>query len=121
MLDKKRNKKNTDVYVSAPNAGKTLSMDLIRDYFINCGQMLNWNRNSSFPLQTCGFTRVIFWNEPNYETSVERNLLKLLRGDSLNASIKNQMDVNITRTPIFVISNNYPFPMSKNSSFFATN
>lgn len=113
LLDKRRHKRNTDVYVSPPNAGKTLFMDLIRDYFINCGQMLNWNRNSSFPLQTCGFTRVIFWNEPNYESSVERNLLKLLGGDSLNASIKNQMDVNITKTPIFVTSNTYPFPKSK--------
>lgn len=113
LLDKQRNKKNTDVYVSPPNAGKTLFMDLIRDYFINCGQMLNWNRNSSFPMQTCGFTRVIFWNEPDYETSVERNLLKLLGGDSMNASIKNQMDVNISKTPVLVTSNTYPFPNSK--------
>ena len=113
LLDKERHKKNTDVYVSPPNAGKTLFFDMVRDYFINCGQMLNWNRNSSFPLQTCGFTRVIFWNEPNYETSVERNLLKLLGGDSLNAAIKNQMDVNISKTPMIVTSNNYPFPTSK--------
>lgn len=113
LLDKERHKKNTDVYVSPPNAGKTLFFDMVRDYFINCGQMLNWNRNSNFPLQTCGFTRVIFWNEPNYETSVERNLLKLLGGDSLNAAIKNQMDVNISKTPVIVTSNNYPFPTSK--------
>ena len=110
LLDKSRHKKNTDVYISPPNAGKTLFMDLIRDYLINCGQMSNWNRNSNFPLQTCGYTRAIFWNEPNYEQSVERNLLKLLGGDSLNAAIKNQMDVNIEKTPVFVTSNNYPFP-----------
>lgn len=110
LLDKKRHKQNTDVYLSPPNAGKTLFCDMLRDYFINCGQMSHWNRNSSFPLQTCGFTRLIFWNEPNYETSVERNLLKLLGGDSYNAAIKNQMDVNISKTPFIVTSNNDPFP-----------
>lgn len=117
LLDKKRGKTNTDLYVSAPNAGKTLFMDLIRDYLINCGQMLNWNRNSNFPLQNCGYTRCIFWNEPNYEQSVERNLLKLLGGDSLNAAVKNQMDVNIEKTPVFVTSNNYPFPKSPEFNF----
>lgn len=44
---------------------------------------------------------------------MERNLLKLLGGDSLNASIKNQMDVNISKTPVLVTSNTYPFPNSK--------
>ncbi len=112
LLDKKRGKLNTDLYVSPSCAGKTLFMDLIRDYLINCGQMLNWNRNSNFPLQMCGNTRVIFWNEPNYELSVEKNLLKLLGGDSLNAQVKNQMDVNIEKTPVFVTSNVYPFPKS---------
>lgn len=110
LLDKKRHKLNTDVYISPPNAGKTLFCDLLRDYFVNCGQMAHWNRNSSFPLQTCGFTRIIFWNEPNYESSVERNLLKLLGGDSYNAAIKNQMDVNISKTPFIVTANNDPFP-----------
>ena len=112
FIDKKRGKMNTDVYISPPCAGKTLFMDLIRDYLINCGQMSNWNRNSNFPLQTCGYTRVIFWNEPNYEISVESNLLKLLGGDSLNASVKNQNDVNIEKTPVFVTSNKDPFPHS---------
>lgn len=110
LLDKKRNKENTDVYLSAPNAGKTLFFDMVRDYFVNCGQMSNWNRNSNFPLQTCGYTRVIFWNEPNYEHAVERNLLKLLGGDSYNAAQKNQMDVNISKTPFIVTANNMPFP-----------
>nr|QTE04063.1 MAG: nonstructural protein 1 [Phylloscopus inornatus parvoviridae sp.] len=110
LLDKNRGKQNTDYYISAPNAGKTLFMDMIRDYMINAGQMSNWNRNSSFPLQTCGYTRVIFWNEPNYEESVERNLLKLLGGDSLNAAIKNMNDAIIVKTPVIVTSNNRVFP-----------
>lgn len=110
LIDKKRHKLNTDVYLSPPNAGKTLFCDMLRDYLINCGQMSHWNRNSNFPLQTCGYTRLIFWNEPNYESSVERNLLKLLGGDSYNASIKNQMDINIAKTPFIVTSNNDPFP-----------
>lgn len=112
FLDRKRGKQNTDCIISPPNAGKTLFMDLIRDYFINCGQMTNWNRNSNFPLQMCGYTRIIFWNEPNYELSVERNLLKLLGGDSINISVKNQPDAIVTKTPVFVTSNNNPFPNS---------
>lgn len=112
FLDRRRGKQNTDLIISPPNAGKTLFMDLIRDYLINCGQMTNWNRNSSFPLQMCGYTRVIFWNEPNYESSIERNLLKLLGGDSLNINIKNQPDAIVTKTPIFVTSNFNPFPNS---------
>lgn len=110
LLDRKRNKENTDVYISPPNAGKTFFFDCVRDYLINFGQMSNWNRNSNFPLQTCGHVRVIFWNEPNYEQAVERNLLKLLGGDSYNAAQKNQMDVNIVKTPFIVTSNNMPFP-----------
>lgn len=110
FIDRKRGKRNTDVYISPPNAGKTLFFDAIRDFLINCGQMTNWNRNSTFPLQMCGYTRIIFWNEPNYEMSVERNLLKLLGGDSLNVNVKNMPDAVISKTPIIVTSNVNPFP-----------
>lgn len=110
FLDRKKGKENTQVYISAPNAGKTLFMDLIRDFMVSCGYMSHWNRTSNFPLQTCGNSRIIFWNEPNYDTAIERNLLKLLGGDSLNAAQKNMTDAIITKTPVFVTSNNKPFP-----------
>lgn len=58
----------------------------------------------------CGYVICIFWNEPNYEESVERNLLKLLGGDSLNASQKNQSDVNISSCPLIITSNQTIFP-----------
>lgn len=110
FLDRKRGKQNTNYYLSQPNAGKTLFLNLISEYLISSGEMSHWNRNNNFPLQMCGNARVIFWNEPNYESSVERNLLKLLGGDSLNASKKNVDDVVIANTPMFVSSNTDIFP-----------
>lgn len=60
FLDKKRGKKNCDYYLSPANAGKTLFLNLIKEYLINCGEMSNWNRASNFPLQTCGNVRSYF-------------------------------------------------------------
>lgn len=113
FLDKKRDKLNTDCYISPPNAGKTLFFDCVRDFFVNTGTMSHWNRSNSFPLQMCGDVRLIFWNEPNYEASVERTLLRLLGGDSLNAAQKNQNDTNIAKVPVIVTSNNNPFPKTQ--------
>ncbi|QXD38629.1 putative protein 1 [Linvill Road virus] len=112
FLDRQRDKRNTDCYISPPNAGKTLFFDCVRDFFINTGTMSHWNRSNSFPLQMCGDVRLIFWNEPNYETSVERTLLRLLGGDALNAAQKNQNDTNISKVPVIVTANHNPFPKS---------
>lgn len=110
FLDKANGKKNTWYIKSSSNAGKTLFTNFVREFLIHVGQMSNWNRQQNFPLQTCNNVRLIIWNEPNYEESVERNLLKLLGGDSLNANIKHKDDVDIKKVPMLITSNEYIFP-----------
>lgn len=60
-------KKNCIYLISAPSLGKNYVFDAIRTFYLNTGQMGNFNRNTSFPFQDCDSRQVILWNEPNIE------------------------------------------------------
>lgn len=110
LLDKKRKKLNTDLYTGGTSSGKSLFFKMVADYLVSTGEMSTWNRNVGFPLQMCGNVKLIIWNEANYSSDVERNVLKLLGGDCLNAQVKFKDDKMLEGIPVVVCSNQTPFP-----------
>lgn len=115
VLDKRLAKKNTLFILSAPNAGKNWFFDCFIHFFLNFGQIGNFNKYTGFPLQESVNRRVLLWNEPNAEPSAMDTLKMLLGGDSFNAKVKYENDVVVSRTPVIVLSNNDIFP--KDSAF----
>lgn len=72
IIEKTLPKMNCMHVISAPSSGKNYVFDAIRTFYVNTGQMGNFNRNTSFPFQDCDSRRSILWNEPNIEpTSYE--------------------------------------------------
>lgn len=96
--------------LSPPNAGKNFFFDAVIHYFLNFGQLGNFNKYNSFPMQECVNKRIILWNEPVLEASAVETLKTIFGGDTANAKVKYQNDAIITRTPVIVLSNNDVFP-----------
>lgn len=110
VCNKKIAKKNTLFVLSPPNAGKNFFFDAVIHFFLNFGQLGNFNKYNLFPMQECVNRRIILWNEPVLETSATETLKTLFGGDTTNAKVKYQNDAIVTRTPIIVLSNNDVFP-----------
>lgn len=106
VMEKTLPKKNCIYVISAPSSGKNYVFDAIRTFYLNTGQMGNFNRNTSFPFQDCDSRRVILWNEPNIEPSAYETVKMLLGGDTLSVNKKYEDYVEIYRTPIIMLTNN---------------
>lgn len=96
--------------LSEPNGGKNWFFDAVIHFFLNFGEIGNFNRHSSFPLQEAVNKRILLWNEPNAEPAAMDTLKMLLGGDTFIAKVKYENDAVVTRTPVIVLSNNDIFP-----------
>nr|QVW56851.1 MAG: putative nonstructural protein [Cecropis daurica ambidensovirus] len=112
ILSKKYPKKNTMLIVGAACSGKNFFFDAIIHSQFNFGQIGNFNKYQSFPLQEAVNKRVLLWNEPDIEVGQHETLKMLLGGDTLNVKVKYEDDTILTRTPIFALCNQNPFPTS---------
>lgn len=102
VIDKRLAKKNTMFILSEPNGGKNWFFDAVIHFFLNFGQIGNFNRHSSFPLPEAVNKRILLWNEPNAEPAAMDTLKMLLGGDTFNAKVKYENDAVVTRTPVIV-------------------
>ena len=71
---------------------------------INFGQIGNFNKFLSFPLQEVINKRVLLWNEPNFKPGAIETLKMLFEGDSCDVKVKYKNDATI-RTSIIALSN----------------
>ena len=98
--------KCNSIYISSPpNSGKTWFVDMLTAFYLNVGQVNNFNRNSQFPLNDCVNRRVLVWNEPNIEPSAMETVKMLLGGDPCPANVKYQSGHIITKTPVIITAN----------------
>uniref|UniRef100_A0A8D9B8A1 Non-capsid protein NS-1 n=1 Tax=Cacopsylla melanoneura TaxID=428564 RepID=A0A8D9B8A1_9HEMI len=110
IIDKRLPKRNSMFILSRPNAGKNWFFDCFLHFFLNFGQIGNFNKHQSFPLQEAVNKRILLWNEPNAEPGAMDTLKMLLGGDTFNAKIKYEHDAVVVRTPVIILSNNDIFP-----------
>lgn len=89
--------------------------DAFVHFFLNFGQIGNFNKSCQFPLQEACNKRVLLWNEPEIEPSKFEELKLLFGGDTMNVKIKFQGDQVLHRTSVIILANNNPF--SKNEAF----
>ena len=65
ILDKRVPKLNTMFVYGPPCSGKNYFFDMVINFFLIRGQLMNINKNSNFPYMDCVDRRVILFNEPN--------------------------------------------------------
>lgn len=105
VMERELPKCNSVYITSPPNSGKTWFVDMLTAFYINVGQVNNFNRNTAFPLNDCVNRRVLVWNEPNVEPSAFETIKMLLGGDPCPANVKYQSGHIITKTPVIITSN----------------
>lgn len=113
ICDKRIAKKNCLMIIGPANSGKNWFFDHILHFFQNYGQIGNFNKFVSFPLQEAANKRILLWNEPNCEPSSFDTCKMLFGGDSMTVRVKYQQDAVVARTPIIVLSNKQIFPNDK--------
>lgn len=79
-------------------------------FFLNFGQIGNFNKYSNFPLQEATNRRVLLWNEPVFESSAQETLKEILGGDTSNVKVKFRSDTIIQRTPVIILCNRDVIP-----------
>lgn len=115
VLEKKLPKVNTFYIESPPSAGKNFLLDAVTSWYLNVGQIQNFNKYNNFPLMEAINRRVNVWNEPNIEPAAFDTVKMLLAGDPLKAAVKYQNEQFLLRTPVIVMTNKPCFP--KNEMF----
>lgn len=106
ILDKKIPKLNTIAVKSPPQGGKNFFFDMIFALVGNYGQLTTINRNNLFAFQDAYNRRLLWWNEPQYE-SCQIEFLKLVTaGDPYNVRVKQLGDQHVQRTPLIITTNN---------------
>lgn len=110
-------KLNCLLIYSPPSAGKNFFFDCVKDFYINSGKIQNAiNKHNNFALQDICQRRIVYWNEPNYESSKEETFKEILGGDSTNTPIKYKGEGIVHRTP-FLISTNHHLSIMTNPAF----
>lgn len=105
-------KKNTLCITGPPSSGKTYFVRFVSSYFISIGQVRNFNRNDSFPLNDCTDKRILIWDEPNYTREYLETIKMLFSGDNTPANVKYENQVVIEKTPLLITTNTDVFPTS---------
>ena len=92
---------------------------MILDFYINKGELQNWNRyqNKDFPFMGLVNRRIALWNEGrlNGDDMQLEDLKVLLEGESKTVGVKHQKDGTVIATPFIITTNNYMF--EKNVAF----
>lgn len=110
ICERRYPKRNTVQILGEPNSGKNFCFDALIHYFCNFGQVGNFNRFSTFPLMECVNRRILFWNEPNAESSSHDTLKMLFEGTQLPVKVKFREDAVVPGTPLFILTNKDIFP-----------
>lgn len=106
IMDRKIPKKNCIVLFSPPSAGKNFFIDMVCAIVVNYGQLGMANRHNQFAFQEAPNKRLIIWNEPNYEASMEDTIKMMFAGDPYTVRVKHAQDTAVAKTPVIVMTNN---------------
>ena len=116
----RREKKRFGIVFQGPNScGKTWFTNMFLDFYINKGELQNWNRyqNKDFPFMGLVNRRIALWNEGrlNGDDMQLEDLKVLLEGESKTVGVKHQRDGTVIATPFIITTNNLMF--EKNFAF----
>lgn len=76
VCEKSIPKLNVVVLCGSACSGKTYFIDVVLHYYLNYGQLANFNKYCGFPLQDCPYKRILLWNEPRYLLYPQSTLAK---------------------------------------------
>lgn len=103
-------KHNCLCIIGPANSGKNFWIDGVCDFSLNPGKMENPNRsNAQFAWSQCHHRRTLKWDECQFDHYFDPQVLNLLQGKPFMANMKYKNPEAVVHTPLFVLSNIYPF------------
>lgn len=107
IVDREIPKMNTFCLYGPPSSGKNFFIDTLLNVCMNVAQFGSIiNRNHKFAYQEAENRRLIYWNEPNYESAEIEQLKTICGGDNYTIQIKCKGDASVWATPVIVTTNN---------------
>ena len=111
VVDQRIPKKNTIDVWGPPSCGKTWFFNMVTDYCMNVGYMLNLTRDTSrFALENCVNRKLIVWNEPQVAEGFQERLKTILGGDRTYTEVKGRRGAHILRTGVIITCNARVYP-----------
>lgn len=111
VVDQRVPKKNTIDVWGPPSSGKTWFFNMVTDFCVNVGYMLNLTRETNrFALENCVNRKLIIWNEPQVAESFYERLKTILGGDRTYTEIKGRRGAHILRTGVIITCNARVYP-----------
>ena len=110
VVNRRERKRFALIFQGPTSCGKTWFTNMILDFYLNKGELNNWNRyeNCNFPFMGLVNRRIALWNEAclNGDQVQKEHLKVLFEGESKTVSVKNQKDGTVISTPIIITTNN---------------
>lgn len=111
VVDQRVPKKNAIDVWGPPSCGKTWFFNMVTDYCMNVGYMLNLTRETHrFALENCLNRKLIMWNEPQVAEGFQERLKTILGGDRTFTEVKGRRGGTILRTGVIITCNARVYP-----------
>ena len=111
VVDQRIPKKNTIDVWGPPSCGKTWFFNMVTDFCMNVGYMLNLTRDTNrFALENCVNRKLIVWNEPQVAEGFQERLKTILGGDRTYTEVKGKRGAHILRTGVIITCNARVYP-----------
>lgn len=119
VVNRRERKRFALIFQGPTSCGKTWFTNMLLDFYLNKGQLNNWNRYSGSTFHFMGLVnrRIALWNEAllNGDPEQKEDLKVIFEGEAKTVGVKNQRDGTVAACPIIVTSNNQT--MEKVSEF----
>lgn len=109
-LQGKFGRKFTLYFIGPTQCGKTMFADLLMDFRLSVGVLKNFNKNTTFPLNSCNNKDVYYLNEPNISPDHLEEWKKLSGGDRHNIDVKYKQGTTQAGSKVLLTGNNYALP-----------
>lgn len=113
VVNRRERKRFALVFQGPTSCGKTWWTNMLLDFYLNKGELNNWNRyeNNSFPFMGLVNRRIALWNEAllNGDQQQKEHAKVLFEGESKTVAVKNQRDGTVISTPMIITTNNLTF------------
>nr|QHA33820.1 putative non-structural protein NS1 [Atrato Denso-like virus] len=109
-LQGKFGRKYTLYFIGPTQCGKTMFADMIMDFRLSVGVLKNFNKNTTFPLNSCNNKDMYYLNEPNISPDHLEEWKKLSGGDRHNIDVKYKQGTTQAGSKVLLTGNNYALP-----------
>ena len=106
-LNRQNGKKNHIMIIGPPSCFKSWFVEILQAYCMKNGNIQNMTKVNSFPFSDCVHSRMLSWDEPQFNIEWTETLKLIFGGNPAPISVKYQNNVIMRKVPIIITSKWY--------------